>query len=88
MRFGPHLTVGAAIGALWALLIAILVDSYGFAAALAAMAASQVLAALCITPAGLHRPLHPVPHRSQRSSARCAVDVIDYGTIADGHDGA
>jgi hypothetical protein len=59
----PPLDSGPAIGALWALLIAILVDSYGFAAAFAAMAASQVLAALCITPVRLHRPLHPVPHR-------------------------
>jgi hypothetical protein len=44
-------------------LIAILVDSYGFAAAFAAMAASQALAALCITLVRVHRPLHPVPHR-------------------------
>jgi MFS family permease len=62
MLFGLYFTVGAAIGAPWALLLGILVDSYGFPAAFAAMAASQVLAALCITLVPLRRPLRPMPH--------------------------
>jgi MFS family permease len=63
MLFGLYFTVGAAIGAPWALLLGILVDSYSFPAAFAAMAASQVLAALCITLVPLRRPLRPVLHR-------------------------
>jgi hypothetical protein len=73
VRFGLYLAVGSAIGA--PLLIRWLVDGHGFAAA------------LCITLLRLRRPLRPVPHRSQRSSARCLMDQIAHGTIADGHYG-
>jgi AAHS family 4-hydroxybenzoate transporter-like MFS transporter len=56
MLFGLYFTVGSAIGAPWALLIGALVDSYGFAAAFAAMGLSQVLAALVLIPVRLHHP--------------------------------
>jgi MFS family permease len=64
MLFGLYFTVGAAIGAPWAVLIGALVDGYGFAAAFIAMAASQVLAALVLLPMRLRRTLHAVPHHS------------------------
>jgi hypothetical protein len=83
MLFGLYLALGSATGAPWALLV----DGYGFAAAFAAMAPSQVFAALCITLVGLRRPLRPVPHREQRSSARCSMEPIAHGTIADGYYG-
>jgi hypothetical protein len=38
-----------------------LVDSYGFAAAFAAMAVSQVLAALVLIPVRLRQPVRAVP---------------------------
>ena len=63
MLFGLYFTVGSAIGAPWALLIGALVDGYGFAAAFAAMAASQVLAALVLIPVRLRRPVLAVPSR-------------------------
>jgi FSR family fosmidomycin resistance protein-like MFS transporter len=55
MLFGLYFTVGSAIGAPWAVLIGMLVDSYGFAAAFAAMAGSQVLAGLVLLPVRLRR---------------------------------
>jgi MFS family permease len=61
MLFGLYFTVGSAIGAPWALLIGALVDSYGFAAAFAAMAVSQVLAALVLIPVRLRQPVRAVP---------------------------
>jgi FSR family fosmidomycin resistance protein-like MFS transporter len=61
MLFGLYFTVGAAIGAPWAVLIGALVDGYGFAAAFIAMAASQVLAALVLLPVRLRRTLHAAP---------------------------
>jgi MFS family permease len=61
MLFGLYFTVGSAIGAPWALLIGALVDGYGFAAALSAMAVSQVLAALVLIPVRLRRPVHAIP---------------------------
>jgi MFS family permease len=61
MLFGLYFTVGSAIGAPWALLLGALVDGYGFAAAFAAMAASQVLAALVLLPVRLRRPFRPAP---------------------------
>jgi sugar phosphate permease len=48
MLFGLSFTMGSAIGAPWAFLIGALVDGYGLAAAFAAMAVSQVLAALVL----------------------------------------
>jgi sugar phosphate permease len=64
MLFGLYFTVGAAIGAPWAVLIGVLVDGYGFGAAFIAMAASQVLAALVLLPVRLRRPLHAAPSQS------------------------
>lgn len=64
MLFGLYFTVGAAIGAPWAVLIGVLVDGYGFAAAFIAMAASQVLAALVLLPVRLRRTLHAAPGHS------------------------
>jgi MFS transporter, FSR family, fosmidomycin resistance protein len=64
MLFGLYFTVGSAIGAPWAFLIGALVDSYGFAAAFAAMAASQVLAALVLLPVHLRRTFRAVPAHS------------------------
>jgi FSR family fosmidomycin resistance protein-like MFS transporter len=61
MLFGLYFTVGSAIGAPWALLIGALVDSYGFAAAFAAMAVSQVLAALVLIPVRLRQPVRAAP---------------------------
>ena len=61
MLFGLYFTVGSAIGAPWAFLIGALVDGYGFAAAFAAMAVSQVLAALVLIPVRLRRPILAVP---------------------------
>jgi FSR family fosmidomycin resistance protein-like MFS transporter len=55
MLFGLYFTVGSAIGAPWAVLVGMLVDHYGFAAAFAAMAASQVLAGLVLLPVRLRR---------------------------------
>jgi sugar phosphate permease len=53
--------VGSAIGAPWAFLIGALVDGYGFAAAFAAMAISQVLAALVLIPVRLRQAAHAAP---------------------------
>jgi MFS transporter, FSR family, fosmidomycin resistance protein len=61
MLFGLYFTVGSAIGAPWAFLIGALVDGYGFATAFAAMAASQVLAALVLLPVHLHPRVHAAP---------------------------
>jgi FSR family fosmidomycin resistance protein-like MFS transporter len=64
MLFGVYFTVGSAIGAPWAVLIGALVDGYGFAAAFAAMAASQVLAALVLLLVRLHQTVHTAPAHS------------------------
>ena len=64
MLFGLYFTVGAAIGAPWAVLIGVLVDGYGFTAAFIAMAASQVLAALVLLPVRLRRTLHAAPSQA------------------------
>jgi sugar phosphate permease len=64
MLFGLYFTVGSAIGAPWAFLIGLLVDSYGFAAAFAAMGISQVLAALVLIPVRLHQPGRAAPAHS------------------------
>jgi MFS family permease len=61
MLFGLYFTVGSAIGAPWAFLIGALVDGYGFAAAFAAMAISQVLAALVLIPVRLRQAAHAAP---------------------------
>jgi MFS family permease len=61
MLFGLYFTVGSAIGAPWAFLIGALVDGYGFAAAFAAMAVSQVLAALVLIPVRLRQTVRTVP---------------------------
>jgi FSR family fosmidomycin resistance protein-like MFS transporter len=61
MLFGLYFTVGSAISAPWALLIGALVDGFGFAAAFAAMAASQVLAALVLIPVHLRRTVRTLP---------------------------
>jgi MFS transporter, FSR family, fosmidomycin resistance protein len=63
MLFGLYFTVGSAIGAPWAFLLGALVDGYGFAAAFAAMAASQVLAALVLIPVRLRQTVHAAPAR-------------------------
>jgi sugar phosphate permease len=63
MLFGLYFTVGSAISAPWALLIGALVDGHGFAAAFAAMAVSQVLAALVLIPVRLRRTAHAAPGR-------------------------
>jgi sugar phosphate permease len=54
MLFGLYFTVGSAIGAL--------VDGYGFAAAFAAMAVSQVLAALVLIPVRWRQTVRAVPN--------------------------
>jgi len=59
MLFGLYFTVGSAIGAPWAVLIGMLVDSYGFGAAFAAMAGTQVLAGLVLLPVRLRRASSP-----------------------------
>src|SRR5919109_4267211 len=61
MLFGLYFTVGSAISAPWALLIGAVVDGCGFAAAFAAMAASQVLAALVLIPARLRQTVRALP---------------------------
>lgn len=58
MLFGLYFSIGSVIGAPWALLLGLLVDGYGFPAAFAAMAGSQVLAALCILPVHLRHTRH------------------------------
>jgi MFS family permease len=55
MLFGLYFAIGAAIGAPWAVLLGMLVDTYGFPSAFAAMAASQVLAGLFLLPVRLRR---------------------------------
>ena len=56
MLFGLYFTIGAIIGAPWALLLGTLVDVYGFPVAFAVMGASQIAAGLCILPVRLrHR---------------------------------
>jgi sugar phosphate permease len=62
MLFGLYFTVGSAIGAPWAFLIGALVDGYGFAAAFAAMAVSQVLAALVLIPVRWRQTVRAVPN--------------------------
>ncbi len=53
MLFGLYFTIGAAIGAPWALLLGTLVDAYGFPAAFAAMGLFQIVAGLCVLPVRL-----------------------------------
>jgi MFS family permease len=53
MLFGLYFTIGAVIGAPWAVLLGMLVDGYGFPLAFSVMAGSQVLAGLCVLPARL-----------------------------------
>jgi MFS family permease len=53
MLFGLYFTIGAVIGAPWAVLLGKVVDLYGFPAAFAVMAASQIAAGLCILPVRL-----------------------------------
>jgi FSR family fosmidomycin resistance protein-like MFS transporter len=48
MLFGLYFTIGAAIGAPWAVLLGMLVDGYGFPIAFMVMAGSQILAGLCV----------------------------------------
>jgi sugar phosphate permease len=55
MLFGLYFTMGAIISAPWAWLLGLVVDSYGFPGAFAAMAGSQVLAGLCLLPVRLRR---------------------------------
>jgi MFS transporter, FSR family, fosmidomycin resistance protein len=64
MLFGLYFTVGSAIAAPWAFLIGALVDGYGFAAAFAAMAVSQVLAALVLIPLRSRRTIPTVSRHS------------------------
>jgi MFS family permease len=53
MLFGLYFTIGAVMGAPWALLLGTLVDAYGFPMAFAVMGASQIVAGLCILPVRL-----------------------------------
>jgi sugar phosphate permease len=53
MLFGLYFTIGAAIGAPWALFLGMLVDTYGFTVAFLAMAGSQILAGLFVLPVRL-----------------------------------
>jgi MFS family permease len=59
MLFGLYFTIGAAIGAPWALLLGLLVDTYGFPVAFAVMAGSQVLAGLCVCAVRLQHTRRP-----------------------------
>jgi hypothetical protein len=61
MLFSLYFTVSSAIGAPWAFLIGALVDGYGFAAAFAAMAVSQVLAAQVLIPVRWRQTVRAVP---------------------------
>ncbi|HEY7490580.1 MAG TPA: MFS transporter [Candidatus Tectomicrobia bacterium] len=60
MLFGLYFTIGAAIGAPWAVLLGMLVDGYGFPIAFSVMAGSQVLAGLCVLPVRLRHVRHAV----------------------------
>jgi sugar phosphate permease len=62
MLFGLYFTVGSALDAPWAFLIGALVDGYGLAAAFAAMAVSQVLAALVLIPVHWRQTVRAVPN--------------------------
>jgi MFS transporter, FSR family, fosmidomycin resistance protein len=53
MVFGLYFTIGAVMGAPWALVLGTLVDVYGFQVAFAVMGASQIAAGLCILPVRL-----------------------------------
>ena len=53
MLFGLYFTIGAIMGAPWALLLGKLVDVYGFPVAFMVMGASQIAAGLCILPVRL-----------------------------------
>jgi FSR family fosmidomycin resistance protein-like MFS transporter len=53
MLFGLYFTIGAIMGAPWALVLGTLVDVYGFPVAFAVMGASQIAAGLCILPVRL-----------------------------------
>jgi sugar phosphate permease len=53
MLFGLYFTIGAVIGAPWALLLGLLVDTYGFPTAFTVMIGSQILAGLCVLPVRL-----------------------------------
>ena len=61
MLFGMYFTIGAMMGAPWALLLGTLVDKYGFPVAFAVMGASQVAAGLCILPVRLRHTRAAVP---------------------------
>lgn len=50
MLFGLYFTIGAVIGAPWAVLLGAVVDTYGFSVAFVVMGASQIAAGLCILP--------------------------------------
>jgi MFS family permease len=61
MLFGLYFTIGAVMGAPWALLLGTLVDAYGFPMAFAVMGVSQIAAGLCILPVRLRPARAAVP---------------------------
>ena len=61
MLFGLYFTIGAVMGAPWALFLGALVDGYGFPVAFAVMGASQIAAGLCILPVRLRHRRAAVP---------------------------
>ena len=61
MLFGLYFTIGAVMGAPWALFLGTLVDGYGFPVAFAVMGASQIAAGLCILPVRLRHRRAAVP---------------------------
>jgi sugar phosphate permease len=61
MLFGLYFTIGAIMGAPWALVLGTLVDVYGFPVAFAVMGASQIAAGLCILPVRLRHARAAVP---------------------------
>jgi MFS family permease len=61
MLFGLYFTIGAIMGAPWALVLGTLVDVYGFPVAFAVMGASQIAAGLCILPVRLRHARAALP---------------------------
>jgi sugar phosphate permease len=85
MLFGLYFTMGSAIGAPWAFLIGALVDGYGLAAAFAAMAVSQVLAALVLIPVRWRRRSAPSPITRNPATSLSDGGVRPHGQVVDGH---
>ena len=84
MLFGMYFTIGAMMGAPWALVLGTLVDMYGFPVAFAVMGASQIAAGLCILPVRLRHARAAVPH-CLSAAPRCGARLVTLASLARGN---